>query len=331
MDANQRSEVNNQTNNGANEKWTPGSKGNTTDGPMDHTYPQGASQQQAIRGENELAGQDPSRVGQQQVAAEDGGRADNESTLPGAVRSDLPGGSMQSQQTGGTGPQQGITDSHQRQMEQHSGAWGMLEQPVGRRDKHSGTDLHAHPATQQGNSQAAQAMNPQNPAQPELQGGSLGRHHGVSAGTYQAQAAAGQGGFYSNQQSAMRGGEGTGMATPNQQGTAQQGTQQGDTQQGNAQKSTDRGGSQTGTGARDSGSHDVHQSNDVAGGLPRSPGSSGPRSDEPGWLPAQSVDAEKNPVRDSNDLGGGLPKSPAGANQLAGDRKMDDDTGFSRG
>ncbi len=335
MDANQRSEVNNQTNNGANEKWTPGSKGTTTDGPMDHTYPQGAPRQQAIRGANELAGQDPSRMGQQQVGAEDGGRGGDQPGLPGAVPADLPGGSMQSQQTGGTGPQQGITDSHQRQMEQHSGAWGRLEQPVGRRDKHSGTDLLAHPAGQQGNSQATQAMNPQNPAHPELQGGSLGRHHDVPAGTYQTQAAAGQG-FYSNQQSAIRGGEGTGMATPYQQGNAQQGnpqgrTQQGDTQQGNAQKSTDRGGSQTGTGARDSGSHDVHQSNDVAGGLPRSPGNSGPTSDEPGWLPAQSVDAEKNPVRDSNDLGGGLPKSPAGANQLAGDRKMDDDTGFSRG
>lgn len=321
MDANQRSEVNNQTNNGANEKWTPGSKGNTTTGPMDHTYPKGPSQQQAIRGDQEISGQDPSRMGRQQVAAEDGGRAGNEGALPGAVQGDLPGGSMQSQQTGGTGPQQGITDSHQRQMEQRSGAWGMLEQPVGHRDKHSGTNLMAHPANQQGNSQAAQAMNPQDPAQPELQGGSLGRHHDVAPGTYQAQAAAGQG-FYSNQQSAMHGGEGTGMATPNQQQT---------TQQGNAQKSTDRGGSQTGTGARDTGSHDVHQSNDVAGGLPRSPGNSGPTSDNPGWLPAQSVDAEKNPVRESNDLGGGLPKSPAGANQLAGDRKMDDDTGFSRG
>ena len=77
MDANQRREVNNQTNNGANEKWTPGAKGNTTSGPLDHTYPQGPSQQGAIRGENEMHHtQDLSRMGQQEVAAEDGGRAD---------------------------------------------------------------------------------------------------------------------------------------------------------------------------------------------------------------------------------------------------------------
>jgi hypothetical protein len=182
MDANQRSEFNNQTNNGANEKWTPGSKGNTQSGPLDHTYPQGPSRQDAIRGENEMqGGDDPARMGQQLVAAEDGGRADDETTLPGAVPADLPGGSMQSQQTGGSGPQQGITDSHQRQMEQRSPAWGMLEQPVGHRDRHSGTDLHAHPANQQGNSQAAHAMNPQDPAQPELQGGAHGNRQAAAA------------------------------------------------------------------------------------------------------------------------------------------------------
>lgn len=97
----------------------------------------------------------------------------------------------------------------------------------------------------------------------------------------------------------------------------------------NRQDSTDRSGSQTGP-AGNEGKAELHESNDVTGGLPRSPGNSGPRSDNPGWLPAQSVDAEKNPVHESNDLGGGLPKSPAGANRLAGDRKMDDDTGFSR-
>ncbi|MGH8854414.1 MAG: hypothetical protein ACREWI_09060, partial [Telluria sp.] len=53
------------------------------------------------------------------------------------------------------GPQQGINDSHQRQMEQHSDAWGLLEQPVGRRDRHSGTDVHVEPAVQQGNRQSA--------------------------------------------------------------------------------------------------------------------------------------------------------------------------------
>ena len=217
MDANQRSEFNNQTNNGANEKWTPGSKGNTRSGPMDHTYPQGPGQQQEIRGENEMhPNPDPSRMDQQEVAAEDGGRGDYESTLPRAIPSDLPGGSMQSQQTGGSGPQQGITDSHQRQMEQRSGAWGLLEQPVGHRDKDSGTDLRAHPANQQGNTQATHAMNPHDARQPELQGGSLGRHHDVPPGTYQSQGTTAQVG-YGNKQSAAQQGEGTGMAIGPQQ------------------------------------------------------------------------------------------------------------------
>lgn len=212
MDANQRSEVNNQTDNGANEKWTPGSKGNTKSGPMDHTYPKGPGAQQPIRGENQMdATQDPARMDAQEVAAEDGGRAEFETTLAGAVPHDLPGGSLQSQQTGGSGPQQGITDSHQRQMEQRSGAWGLLEQPVGHRDKHTGTDLHAHPANLEGHTQDTQGMNPHDAAQPELQGGSLGRHHGVPPGTYQSQdTSAGIG--YGSRQSADDGVEGTGMA-----------------------------------------------------------------------------------------------------------------------
>lgn len=96
------------------------------------------------------------------------------------------------------------------------------------------------------------------------------------------------------------------------------------------QDSTDRKGSQTGPDGREARSADVHQSNDVAGGLPRSPGNSGPRTEDQGWKPGQSVQAETDPVHESNDVAGGLPKSPAGANRLAGDRKMDDDTGFSR-
>ena len=47
MDANQRSEMNNQTNNGGNEKWNENAKGKTApDAPLDHTYPNGASLQQ---------------------------------------------------------------------------------------------------------------------------------------------------------------------------------------------------------------------------------------------------------------------------------------------
>ena len=199
MDANQRSEVNNQTNNGANEKWTPGAKGNTGSGPLDHTYPASSEQHRIVGSETRLEGtNDPAIIGQQEATAEDGGRSE-QTALAGAVSNDLPGGSLQSQQTGGSGPQQGITDSHQRQMEQHSGAWGLLEQPVGHRDSHSGTDVHP----QTGNTEASQSMNRQNTAQPELQGGSLGRHHDVPAGTYQAQDG--------NRQSDTHG-EGTGMA-----------------------------------------------------------------------------------------------------------------------
>ncbi len=208
MDANQRSEVNNQTNNGANEKWTPGAKGNTTSGPMDHTYPQGPSRQDTIRGENEMhANQDPSRMGRQEAAAEDGGRADNQTTLAGAVQADLPGGSLQSQQTGGSGPQQGITDSHQRQMEQRSGAWGLLEQPVGHRDKHSGTDLNAHPGDPHGSNPTTHATNPQDPRQPELRSGSPDRHSDTPPDLYQH-----QGGTLQDQQGNRQSGEGTGMA-----------------------------------------------------------------------------------------------------------------------
>ena len=281
MDSNQRSESNNQTNNGANEKWTPGAKGTTTSGPMDHTYPNGASEQrgQSGTGMAQSGGHDQAGLG----GSPDGsGQA-----------GDLPGGSMQTQQTGGSGPQQGVTDSHQRQMEMRSGAWGELEQPIGARPAESGTSLGEHPANRQGNTQATEAMNPQNPAQPELQGGALGR------------------------QSASQGaGTGTG-------GQADQSGQSAD--------STDRSGSQTGDGARDAGSHDVHQSNDLAGGLPRSPGGTGPASEKPGYKPGGSMQAEPNPVHESNDAAGGYPRSPGGANKLAGDRKMDDDTGFSRG
>lgn len=299
MDANQRSESNNQTNNGANEKWTPGSKGNTTGGTNDHTYPNGASEQRGMSGTGmaHSGGRDQAGLG----GSPDGsGQA-----------GDLPGGSMQTQQTGGSGPQQGITDSHQRQMEMRSDAWGELEQPVGHRPADSGTSLREHPDNRQGNTQATEAMNPQNPAQPELRSNAGAR--GTEAGLPGAQ----QGDIYGNRQSGgieriETSGAGTGQA-------------------GQSADSTDRSGSQTGNGARDAGSHDVHQSNDVAGGLPRSPGGTGPTSENPGYKPGGSMHAEPNPVHQSNDAAGGYPRSPGGANKLAGDRKMDDDTGFSRG
>ena len=296
MDANQRSEMNNQTNNGANEKWNENARGKTApDAPLDHTYPQGASQQQGNQGIDQMGGQ--------QSGTGPGPRTGRDEAW------EVPGGSMQSQQTGGSGPTQGITDSHQRQMEQRSSAYGQIEQPVGRRPAGSGTDLLRHEGEHAGNTQAAQRMNPQDPRQPELQGGSLGHHH-----------TAGQ----SMQSDQSRGG---------QQGI---GSAQGATG-GGAQQSTDRAGSQTGETGRESGTvrgapadGGVHQSNDLAGGLPRSPGNAGPGSENPGALPGAGGQQDMPGVHQSNDAAGGYPASPAGANKLAGDRKMDDDTGFSR-
>jgi len=285
MDANQRSEMNNQTNNGGNEKWNENAKGKTSpDAPLDHTYPQGASQQQGRQGIDQM--------GTQQSGMGPGPWTEESS------RWDLPGGSMQTQQSGGSGPTQGITDSHQRQMEQRSQAYGQIEQPVGARPADSGTDLLRHEGGHAGNTQATHAMNPQDPRQPELQGGSLGHHHGVEQPAYGSQSM---------------------QSSPQDRQTA------GD--------STDRAGSQTGAGGREQGTEqepEIHQSNDVAGGLPRSPGNSGPRTENQEWQPGASMKDAPNPVHESNDAAGGYPKSPAGANRLAGDRKMDDDTGFSR-
>jgi hypothetical protein len=290
MDANQRSEMNNQTNNGANEKWNKNAKGKTApDAPLDHTYPQGASQQQGRQGIDQM--------GTQQSGMGPGPFAEDSS------RWDLPGGSMQTQQSGGSGPQQGLTDSHQRQMEQRSEAYGQLELPVGHRPADSGTDLLRHEGAHAGNTQAAARMNPQDARQPELQGGSLGHHHGVGQSMQSAQ-----------------GEQSVGRSQSNPAGSAQD--------------STDRAGSQTGAAGREAGTEDVagmHQSNDTMGGLPRSPGNSGPRGDNPGWKPGGSMQQDPDRVHESNDAAGGYPKSPAGANKLAGDRKMDDDTGFSRG
>jgi len=293
MDANQRSEVNNQTNNGANEKGTPGSKGNTQSGPMDHTYPNGASEGRGA------AAVDESGTGMAHP------------------------GSMQGQQNGGTGATQGVSDSHQRQMEMHSDAWGKLEQPIGNRQRDTGVSVSEDVANRQGKTQTGETLNPQDPAHPELQSGAPGRDGRVPGtvapeplGTEAGVPGVQHGDIYGNRQSA--------------------GDNRADTQDASAsevQRSTDRQGSQTGASAdaRDSGSEDVHQSNNVSGGLPRSPGNSGPRTEGEGYQVGGSMHAEPNPVHQSNDAAGGYPRSPGGANKLAGDRKMDDDTGFSRG
>ena len=64
MDANQRSEANNQTNNGANEKWTPGSEGASADRgqPLDHTYAHGAGAQQGNQ-QRDVMGNEQGGVG----------------------------------------------------------------------------------------------------------------------------------------------------------------------------------------------------------------------------------------------------------------------------
>ena len=304
MDANQRSKMNNQTNNGGNEKWNANAKGKTApDAPLDHTYPQGASQQQGRQGIDQM--------GTQQSGMGPGPWTEESS------RWDLPGGSMQTQQSGGSGPTQSITDSHQRQMEQRSQAYGQIEQPVGGRSGDSGTDLLHREGQHAGNTQATERMNPQDARQPELQGGSLGHHHGAAQPVYGSQS------MQAEQQ-----------AQSAQMASAQQGNSQREealprSPARERQDSTDRAGSQTGEQGREQGA-DVHQSNDVAGGLPRSPGNAGPRTENQEWQPGASMKDEPNPVHQSNDATGGYPKSPAGANRLAGDRKMDDDTGFSR-
>jgi hypothetical protein len=118
-------------------------------------------------------------------------------------------------------------------------------------------------------------------------------------------------------------------AQGNDQGNAQRGqeAQQGNTQLGvagshsMANQTADAGG--------------VHQSNDAAGGLPRSPGNSGPRhvaesTDRAGSQTGVGAADGGPPTHESNDAAGGLPRSPGYANRLAGDSNMDDDTGFKR-
>jgi hypothetical protein len=337
MDANQRSEVNNQTNNVANEKWTPGSKGKTADGgPLDHTYPQGLGAQQKDTQALDTMGADPG-------AQLDGGG--NRSTEPGA--------SMQAQMSGGTGAVQGITDSHQRQMEQKSGAYGILEEPVGHRPKDSGVNLSEQRDMHRDVVRGQMAS--QNPNQPDLQGGSLGPNHSMQSasqgsssgnssgntsgggmhGPQSAPAGLNAGSATGNRQqgsslyvsdNSTRGGGMRGPARGNVQGAGQE-AQQGNTQLGvsgshsMANQSADLGG--------------VHQSNDVAGGLPRSPGNSGAMNtpgstDRAGSQTGADAADSGPPAHDSNDAAGGYPRSPGYANRLAGDQNMDDDTGFKR-
>lgn len=331
MDANQRSEVNNQTNNVANEKWTPGSKGKTADdGPLDHTYPQGLGVQQQGNQGIDTMGTQQSGAGPGAQPGGMGGRED------AGKRSEVPGGSMQTQMSGGSGPVQGITDSHQRQMEQKSGAYGILEEAVGHRPKDSGVDLK-HERNMQRDVVRGQ-MASQNAAQPDLQGGSLGPNHGNMQASSQGTSGGGMHGPQSPPTSLNAGSVGN-----RQQGSSlyvsDNSTRSGGGMRGPQDASQDlpgeeaqRGNTQLGV----AGSHSmanqapsiggVHQSNDVAGGLPRSPGNTGAQH------AASSTDRLGSQTGDhqSNDAAGGYPRSPGYANRLNGDENMDDDTGFKR-
>jgi hypothetical protein len=322
MDANQRSEANNQTNNGANEKWTPGSEGASADRgqPLDHTYPQGTGVQQQGNQQRDIMGTQQSGAGPGAAPGGMGGRATGDDA-------GIPGGSMETQINGGSGPVQGITDSHQRQMEQKSGAYGLLEQPVGHRPKDSGVDLNQqrdmHRDVVRGN------LPSQSAAQPDLQGGSLSdsrgnlqasthTHGGGMHGPRSELPSRPPGGSMGNRQSAAGPTQGGGMPGPGAAGGHE--AQRGNTQlevtgsRSMANQNSDVGG--------------VHQSNDVAGGLPRSPGNTG--ADSTDRHGSQTGSHDGPPVHDSNDAAGGYPRSPGYANKLHGDDNMDDDTGFKR-
>jgi hypothetical protein len=325
MDANQRSEVNNQTNNVANEKWTPGSKGKTADdGPLDHTYPQGTGVQQ--HGSHGNQGIDT--MGSQQA---------------GVGPDAQPGASMENQINGGTGAVQGITDSHQRQMEPKSGAYGMLEQPVGHRPKDSGVNLSEQRDMQRDVVRAQMAS--QNARQPDLQGGSLGPQHGNMQSNTQG---GGMHGPQSQPTSLTAGSIGNRQQTSSlyvsdnsTRGGGMLGRQHGGQANQQSGQEAQRGNTQLGV----SGSHSmanqnsdvggVHESNDVAGGLPRSPGNTGARNaaestDRSGSQTGTGGAESGPPAHESNDAAGGYPRSPGYANRLAGDKNMDDDTGFKR-
>jgi hypothetical protein len=242
----------------------------------------------------------------------------------------IPGGSMDNQINGGSGAVQGITDSHQRQMEQKSGAYGLLEQAVGHRPKDSGVDLNQqrdmHRDVVRGN------LPSQSARQPDLQGGSLSDSRGNLQASTHTQGGGMHGprselpsqpprGSMGNRQSASGATQGGGMPGPGAAGGHE-------AQRGNTQ--LDVAGSRS-MSNQNSDVGGVHQSNDVAGGLPRSPGNTGADStDRQGSQTGSTASAGGPAVHKSNDAAGGYPRSPGFANKLHGDDNMDDDTGFKR-
>jgi hypothetical protein len=235
-------------------------------------------------------------------------------------------------------------------MEQKSGAYGILEEPVGHRPKDSGVNLNGQRDMHRDVVRSQMAL--QNPNQPDLQGGSLSPNSGSMQsgsqgnsggntsgggmhGPQSAPAGLNAGSATGNRQqgsslyvsdNSTRGGGMRGPARGNVQGAGQE-AQQGNTQLGvsgshsMSNQNSDAGG--------------VHQSNDVAGGLPRSPGNSGAMhtpgsTDRAGSQTGVGAADSGPPAHDSNDAAGGYPRSPGYANRLAGDQNMDDDTGFKR-
>lgn len=274
MDANQRSSINNQTNNGANEKWTEGSEGKTAgkNQPNDHTYPQGLGTQQGNQQRDIMGNQ--GRHGEDIV----GGNYDRSHGDDGTT---IPGGSMETQINGGSGTVQGVSDSHERQMQQKSGAYGLLEQPVGGDHRH-GVDVAPH-----GNMQISSGSEQPSGRRYVSDGGTIPDARPADAGD--------QGG-----QEAQRGN--TQFQVAGSQSMANQ--------------HSDIGG--------------VHESNDVAGGLPRSPGNAGASSVDRAGSQTGAEGKEAGAAHESNDAAGGYPRSPGYANKLNGDQNMDDDTGFKR-
>jgi len=337
MDANQRSEINNQTNNGANEKWTAGATGKSAENgaPLDHTYPQGLGVQQQGNQQRDIMGTQQSGMGPGAAPGGMGGRDSGDD-------SGIPGGSMENQINGGSGTVQGITDSHQRQMEKKSAAYGMLEQPVGHRPHDSGVNLNQQRDMRRDDARGR--LPSQSTAQPDLQGGSLGPRGGNlnmqgdargdgMAGPLSQQAASQMSGSMGNRQSAAPVSQGDlstnrgGKADPQSGGQSSQAGGQ-EAQHGNIQEGV--AGSRAGAN-QEADFGGVHQSNDAAGGLPRSPGNTGASTDRAGsQTGADGREAGTPDVHKSNDAAGGYPRSPGFANRLAGDSNMDDDTGFKR-
>ena len=322
MDANQRSAVNNQTDNVANTKWTEGAKGKTADSgqPLDHTYPNGPGVQQ-------MGNQGLGDAGTQQTGA-------GASGVDGFDRSDamnaapVPGGSMETQINGGSGTVQGITDSHQRAMEQTSGAYGKLELPVDGQPNGGGLDVSPQrDATHDG-------MAAQNPAQPDLRAGAPATRQsaapsGGMSGSHSAQSPLPSTG---NRQSANPG-------APQHADQVMRGSRSGP--QGHDGQEAEAGNMQRGVAGsataanRSAATGGVHESNDMTGGLPRSPGNAAPQTagsstDRAGSQTGAGAADGAPTNNESNDAAGGYPRSPGYANRLAGDSNMDDDTGFKR-